>query len=166
MQPPRRIRKLFTGEAPADREGVRTLMEKLAREGDQAGHTDVRLIPQMREAVMERVERTSLRTAAREIGMSPSGLKKFLDGNMPYTKTIHRLRAWYVHHAADRQAETSDEAAFAAFGVLVHDLPSGMQSQTVEAMLHCIEQGYVTTRRPVPAWVTQMRQHYGIPPRD
>src|SRR5687767_9558164 len=83
MQPPRRIRKLFTGEAPADREGVRTLMEKLAREGDQAGHTDVRLIPQMREAVMERVERTSLRTAAREIGMSPSGLKKFLDGNMP-----------------------------------------------------------------------------------
>jgi hypothetical protein len=166
MQPPRRFRKLFAGMAPTDGDSLRALMAELAQEGETASQSEQRLIPQLRAAVAERVERTSLRSAAREIGMSPTGLKKFLDGNMPYTKTIHRLRAWYVHHAADRQEETSDEAAFAAFAVLVHDLPPGMQSQTVEAMLHCIEQGYVTTRRPVPAWVIQMRQHYGIPPRD
>ncbi|HEX2080021.1 MAG TPA: hypothetical protein VHG08_20045 [Longimicrobium sp.] len=152
--------------APKDGESLRALMAELAREGETASQSEQRLIPQLRAAVAERVERTSLRSAAREIGMSPTGLKKFLDGNMPYTKTIHRLRAWYVHHAADRQEETSGEAAFSAFGVLVHDLPPGTQSQTVEAMLHCIEQGYLTTRRPVPAWVRQLRQHYGVPPRD
>ncbi|HEU0299440.1 MAG TPA: hypothetical protein VFR37_08305 [Longimicrobium sp.] len=152
--------------APTDGESLRALMAELAREGENASQQEQRLIPQLRAAVAERVERTSLRSAAREIGMSPTGLKKFLDGNMPYTKTIHRLRAWYVHHAADRQEVTSDDDAFAALRVLVHDLPPGTQSQTVEAMLHCIEQGYVITRRPVPAWVEQMRRHYGIPPRD
>src|SRR5688500_7374533 len=165
MQPPRRIRKLFTGEAPTDPEGVRALMEKLARQGDAEGQTDVRLIPQMREAVMERVERTSLRTAAREIGMSPSGLKKFLDGNMPYTKTIHRLRRWYLQHAALAREELSDEDAFAALRVLVHDLPPGMQAQTVDAMLHCMEQGFARSRRDVPPWVAGMRERYGLPPR-
>ena len=165
MQPPRRIRKLFAGDAPTDPEGVRALMEKLAREGDQAGQTDMRLIPQMREAVIERVERTSLRTAAREIGMSPSGLKKFLDGNMPYTKTIHRLRRWYLQHAAVAREELSDEDAFAALRVLVHDLPPGMQAQTVDAMLHCMEQSYTRSRRAIPPWVAEMRERYGVPPR-
>ena len=166
MQPPRRLRKFFGGMAPTDGDSLRALMEELAREGETASESEQRLIPQLRAAVAERVERTSLRSAAREIGMSPTGLKKFLDGNMPYTKTIHRLRAWYVHHAADRQEETSDDAAFAAFGVLVHDLPPGTQAQTVEAMLHCIEQGYARSRRPVPAWLAQLRRQYGIPPRD
>lgn len=163
MQPPRRIRKLFTGEAPGDPEGVRALMEKLAIEGDEGGTLDVRLIPQMREAVMERVERTSLRTAAREIGMSPSGLKKFLDGNMPYTKTIHRLRRWYLQHAAQAREELSDEDAYAALRVLVYDLPASIQAQTVDAMLHCMEQSYIRTRRDVPPWVAEMRDRYGIP---
>jgi hypothetical protein len=165
MQPPRRIRKLFTGDAPTDPEGVRVLMEKLAKEGDTAGHTDVRLIPQMREAVMEHVERTSLRTAAREIGMSPSGLKKFLDGNMPYTKTIHRLRRWYLQHVAQGREELSDEDAFAALRVLVYDLPPGTQAQTVDAMLHCMEQSYARSRRETPPWIAEMRDRYGIAPR-
>ncbi|WP_420129605.1 hypothetical protein [Longimicrobium sp.] len=163
MQPPRRIRKLFTGDAPTDREGVRALMEKLAKQGNETGPTDVRLIPQMREAVMERVERTSLRTAAREIGMSPSGLKKFLDGNMPYTKTIHRLRRWYLAHAAEAREELTDEEAFAALRVLVHDLPPGMQAQTVEGMLHCMEQSYTRSRRDIPPWIAEMRARYSLP---
>lgn len=166
MEPPRRLRKLLAGTAPTDGASLRALMAELARAGETEAQAEQRLIPQLRAAVAERVERTSLRNAAREIGMSPTGLKKFLDGNMPYTKTIHRLRAWYVHHAADRQEETSDEAAFAALGVLVHAIPSATQAQTVEAMLHCIEQGYAGTRRPVPAWVAQLRRQYGVPPRD
>lgn len=162
MQPPRRIRKLFTGDAPTDPEGVRALMEKLARQGDDPAGLDVRLIPQMREAVVERVERTSLRTAAREIGMSPSGLKKFLDGNMPYTKTIHRLRRWYLQHTAQKREELSDEDAFAALRVLVFDLPPSAQANTVDAMLRCMEEAYVRTHREIPPWVAEMRARYGI----
>lgn len=163
MQPPRRIRRLFTGEAPTDPEAIRGLMEKLARKGDEGGQMDVRLIPLMRETVMEHVERTSLRTAAKEIGMSPSGLKKFLDGNMPYTKTIHRLRRWYLQHISRTREELSSEEVFAALRVLLYDLPAGVHAQTVEAVLQCMEQGYVRTHREIPAWVGQVRARYGIP---
>lgn len=118
---------------------------------------DAPLIPVMREAVTERVERTSLRTAAREIGMSPSGLKKFLDGNMPYTKTIHRLRRWYLQHAGDAHDDLSEDEAYAALSVLVHDLPPGARAYTTATMVDCVEQGYARTRRDVPAWVAGIR---------
>ncbi|HEX6369794.1 MAG TPA: hypothetical protein VF006_12820 [Longimicrobium sp.] len=157
MEPPRRIRKLIADDNSNDPDGVRALMEKLsAQDGPEQ-----RLIPLMREAVTERVERTSLRTAAREIGMSPSGLKKFLDGNMPYTKTIHRLRRWYLQHAGDAREELSEEEAYAALSVLVHDLPPGTRAATMAAMVECAEQGYARVRRDVPAWVAGIRDRWG-----
>mgnify|MGYP006143800199 CR=1 FL=1 len=165
MEPPRRLRKLLAGTAPTDGEGLRALMAELARDGETAAQQEQRLIPQLRAAVAERVERTSLRSAAREVGMSPTGLKKFLDGNMPYTKTIHRLRRWYLAHAAEAREELSDEDAYAALRVLVHDLPPGVQAQTVDAMLHCMEQSYTRSRRDIPPWVAEMRDRYGLPQR-
>lgn len=138
------------------------LAEVEGRKGTGGGAPEERVIPQIRTAVEQRVERTSLRSVAREIGMSPSGLKKFLDGNAPYTKTVHRLRNWYVQHAAD-QDEIGDDDAHAALRVLVHDLPPGMQAETVEAMLHCMEQGYTRSRRPLPQWMAEIRERYGLP---
>ena len=163
MQPPRRIRKFTGGETPTDPAGIRALMAELARQGEAANVPDQRLIPQLRTAVIERVERTSLRSAAREIGMSPTGLKKFLDGNMPYTKTIHRLRRWYLQHAADARDDITEEDAFAALRVLVHDLPADAQAQTIQGMLECMEQSYARSHRDVPAWVAEMRERYGLP---
>lgn len=62
----------------------------------------------LREAATERVKATSLRAASREIGMSPSGLQKFINGAEPYGPTIRRLRAWYGDEAAQReQAEAT-----------------------------------------------------------
>jgi hypothetical protein len=53
-----------------------------------------RRIEQLRDAVGEYLETTSLREAAREIGMSPTGLANFVNGATPYTHTIGKLRAW------------------------------------------------------------------------
>lgn len=140
MEPPRRIRELIADDKkPNDPDG---------------------LIPLMREAVTERAERTSLRTAAREIGMSPSGLKKFLDGNTPYTKTVHRLRRWYLQHAGDAREELSEDEAYAALSVLVHDLPPGARAYTMATMVDCVEQGYAHTRRDVPTWVSGIRDRW------
>ena len=133
-------------------------METLSPQEDSP---EQRLIPLMREAAMERVERTSLRAAAREIGMSPTGLKKVLDGNMPYTKTVHRLRRWYLQHAGDAREELSEDEAHAALSVLVHDLPPGTRAYTVASMVDCVVQGYARTRRDVPAWVTGIRERWG-----
>src|SRR5688572_8265908 len=53
----------------------------------------------VRAAAAARVEATSLRSVSREIGMSATGLSKFLDGNAPYLPTLNRLRNWYLRHA-------------------------------------------------------------------
>lgn len=162
MQPPRRNRRMTGGETPTDPAAVRALMKELARKEGGDAVPDQRLIPAMRTAVIERVERTSLRSAAREIGMSPTGLKKFLDGNMPYTKTIHRLRRWYLQHAADARAEISGEDAFAALRVLVHDLTPEAQAEAIQGMLRCMEESYTRSLRETPRWVAEMRARYGL----
>lgn len=50
----------------------------------------------VRSALRQRIEVTSLRTAAREVGMSPTGLRGFVDGSDPYVKTVRRARAWFA----------------------------------------------------------------------
>src|SRR6476661_8499936 len=82
-------------------------------------HASIRHI---REVASARVQATSLRRVAREIGMSPTGLRKFLDGTEPYTPTLHRLRVWYVRYAATPADEVAKEEASAALAVLTHDL--------------------------------------------
>jgi hypothetical protein len=64
----------------------------------------------IREEIAARVNATSLRRVAREVGMSPTGLRKFLDGADPYSPTVHRLRVWYLKFAIERApaAEVSD----------------------------------------------------------
>src|SRR5215212_7633430 len=53
-----------------------------------------RLVEKCRNAVRSYLGRVSLREAAREIGMSPTGLRKFADGGEPYAPTVHKLREW------------------------------------------------------------------------
>jgi hypothetical protein len=59
-----------------------------------------------RGAVREAIARSTLRTVAKDVGMSPSGLQKFLNGTNPYGKTRERLHVWYFR-----------EAGFSSFGV-------------------------------------------------
>ena len=51
--------------------------------------------PGFRIALASEIERTTLRAVARKVGMSPTGLTKFLDGGQPYGPTVARLRRWY-----------------------------------------------------------------------
>lgn len=49
----------------------------------------------LREAVRLRVAHSSLRLAAREIGISHAALRAFLNGTEPYGKNEGKLREWY-----------------------------------------------------------------------
>ena len=66
----------------------------------------------LREAAVARVENSSLRGVAREIGMSPMGLRNFLHGTEPYAPTLRRLRNWYVKYAAVRSGNVHTEDAY------------------------------------------------------
>lgn len=111
----------------------------------------------LREMVAARAENTSLRSVAREIGMSPTGLKKFLQGTAPYSPTLRRLRAWYVQYAAVPSGDVAFEDAQAAINVLVHDLPPVPRRRTVDRLMACLARGYDESGKSPPSWITQLR---------
>jgi len=117
----------------------------------------------LRETAAARVESTSLRGVAREIGMSPTGLKKFLLGTAPYSPTLRRLRKWYIQHAALPTGEVSQHDASAALAVLTHDLPPEPRRTAADCVLDCLAKGYDASGRGRPRWVADLRAQYGTP---
>lgn len=52
----------------------------------------------VRRVVAERAAETSLHSTATEIGMSYTGLRGFLAGGRPHTKTRKKVLGWYAQH--------------------------------------------------------------------
>jgi hypothetical protein len=111
----------------------------------------------LRETAAARVENTSLRSVAREIGMSPTGLKKFLQGTAPYSPTLRRLRSWYVQYAAVQSGNVGLEDATAALNVLVHDLAPDPRRDTAGCLLECVGRGYDQSGKARPSWMTELQ---------
>ena len=93
----------------------------------------------LREAARHFVDATSLRQAARDIGMSPTGLRGFLDGADPYVKTARKLAEWYVREARRQPVELTSQTALAALDLLTKHLPVARRAAAAAelvALLH------------------------------
>jgi prevent-host-death family protein len=77
-------------------------------------------LQRLRETIASRVEASSLRTVARQVGMSPMGLKKFILGQEPYSRTQQRLLAWWLREVTGTVPAEAGEAVEAA-----RDRPGG-----------------------------------------
>ncbi|HEX6751703.1 MAG TPA: hypothetical protein VF092_30700 [Longimicrobium sp.] len=124
-------------------------------------HSREATVSHLREMAANRVENTSLRGVAREIGMSPTGLKKFLMGTAPYSPTLRRLRKWYLQYAALPTAELTYQEASAALLVLTHDLSPEPRREASDGVLDSVAQGYDASGRARPRWVDELRAEYG-----
>src|ERR1700745_791520 len=122
---------------------------------DPNPHRDA-TVRHLRDMAAARVERTSLRGVAREIGMSPTGLKKFLMGTSPYSPTLRRLRKWYLQHAALPTGEGAYHDASPALVVLTHDLQPEPRREAADCLLECLERGYQLSGRSRPRWVSEL----------
>src|SRR5215216_7771833 len=91
------------------------------------------------EAARLYVDATSLRHAAREIGMSPTGLRGFIDGADPYVKTTRKLTEWYVREIQNRSAELSTESARAALSLLLKHFPPSQRPGAAAEMLDVLD---------------------------
>lgn len=60
-----------------------------------AGEPGVSLL-RLRAALRARVERTSLRAVARDVGITHRGLSKILGGTRPQLQTRRKLDVWYT----------------------------------------------------------------------
>ena len=104
----------------------------------------------LRQAASRSVSAASLRQVAREVGMSPSGLQKFLSGSSPYSTTRKKLERWYGRAGPP----PDDHSVRAAVDVLVHDLPPVERVEATDRILVAVEQ----SRGGKPLrWVKQLR---------
>ena len=110
----------------------------------------------LREAARLYVDATSLRHAARDIGMSPTGLRGFIDGADPYVKTTRKLTEWYVREIQNRNAELSSESASAALSLLVKHHPPSQRDATINEILEVIDRRCRDTSTARPLWLSEM----------
>ncbi len=111
-------------------------------------------VADLRQALKAEAQATSLRNVSRMVGMSPTGLQKFLDGGHPYSATRRKLERWYLLHGPGRlRAGLHGDSALSILRVLVQDLSPARHRPTMEMLLDSLEEAYRTARLPRPAWL-------------
>lgn len=95
-------------------------------------------ITAMREAAARNVDQYGLRRIARQIGMSPSGLKKFLKGAAPYRKTLHKVSEWSARAAVEDTRSPRDVLV----DELVETVPEGARDHAREQIVRILEQAF------------------------
>lgn len=115
-------------------------------------------ITRLREAVTIRVQATSLRSVARQVGMSPSGLDKFLNGAMPYQKSRRRLFDWLHRERSNLGAGLTVDGIAAALGSLVRDLPPDRRERALNVLLGTLQELYATHTETAPPWLSEIMQ--------
>jgi hypothetical protein len=115
-------------------------------------------ITRLREAVTIRVQATSLRSVARQVGMSPSGLDKFLAGAMPYQKSRRRLFDWLHRERDNLGADLTVDGVAAALGSLVRDLPPDRRGRALDTLLETLHALYDEHSEMSPPWLAEITQ--------
>ncbi len=123
-------------------------------------------LDRVRDVLAERVDAHSLRRVAREVGMSPSGLQKFLDGATPYSSTRRKLERWYVREAATYGGEPGVESLLAALHVLGQGLPRAERDRALADIVDRLEAAYRAAGRTPPDWLAELRGGRARPSRD
>ncbi len=115
-------------------------------------------VSRLRGAVSRSVLATSLRHVARDVGMSPTGLQKFISGAQPYSATMKKLVLWYA-----RSGQSPDRhSALAALEVLVQELPPAERQEAMERILLVLETWNQEKTRTVPVWILELRSQIGL----
>jgi transcriptional regulator with XRE-family HTH domain len=91
----------------------------------------------IRAELEEALGTSSLRSVARAVGMSPSGLAKVLAGGQPYRPTLAKLRAWRVRRQAGGEYASDD----AALDALLRRIPERSRARVREEILAILERG-------------------------
>lgn len=106
----------------------------------------------IRDAVRRAVQRDSLRSVARELEMSPSGLRGFIDGANSYGKTKEKLRVWYALHLGDSGSELSPETAAGLVETLLREIPDSRRAAARDRVLGAFAGAFEAAEVAPPAW--------------
>lgn len=108
------------------------------------------------EALRAMVQRytyaTSLRHVAALVGMSPEGVRKFLDGSIPAPRTWRKL-VTLSRMEAVQEDRMADAPARVALSYAVAHLPAAERYAAVEELRAVVARRSRAAGVPVPAWV-------------
>jgi hypothetical protein len=92
---------------------------------------------EIRADLEEELGRSSLRSVARAVGMSPSGLSKVLAGGQPFRQTLTKLRAWRSRRRDGGASMTED----AALDALLRRIPERRRPRVRDEIRAILERG-------------------------
>jgi hypothetical protein len=115
----------------------------------------------LRDAVRLRVEGSTLRAVAAEVGLSFSGLRSFLAGTKPHPRTLEKLHAWFERLSEDDQVAFFLQGTF--FG-LITDFPEEVwqlypherRLALAELALSMAQTFFGALNRPVPESIVSL----------
>jgi hypothetical protein len=109
-----------------------------------------------REAELAR-DAISLRSVAREVGITPMGLRYFLlNQGKQQARTVRKLNEWYVRRMATRPPEGEDEAR-AALTILAGFYPQAERFRVLGGFLDSMEREFRDSGIEPPAWLAKLR---------
>lgn len=110
-----------------------------------------------REAGLAR-DASSLRAVAREVDITPMGLRAFLmNAGTPQARTVRKLNQWYVRRMATRLPEGEDEAR-AALTILAGYYPEPQRPAVIRGVLDSLERAFRVGGMEVPGWLHKLRR--------
>lgn len=134
-------------------ESAQSGQEKVvAPESECPGPQIAARIERVRAAITAAVEATTLRRVAEEVGMSKSGLAKFIAGSEPYSKTRRQLERWYVRTQAEDLSGVTPVEAELALSVLLHDFPAADRPRARSRLMQLLRDEF-TAAGGVPKWL-------------
>jgi hypothetical protein len=113
----------------------------------------------LRAALKRRAEETSVRQAAAEVGMSHGGVHNFITRDeLPYGKTLAKLRAWYLRHWAEGGEGLSAHTAAYLIEQMLAAIPPDHRAAARTEVLEGLDRLYRKHGTPPPAWLHELRR--------
>jgi hypothetical protein len=110
-------------------------------------------IERLRRDVRARVEGMTLRHVARQVGMTPEGLRRFLLGRDPQTATSRKVERYVARQTPPMGGAT----AFIVLRALVQDLPPARQPAAVAALARSVEGAVARAGCEPPRWLAEIQ---------
>jgi hypothetical protein len=104
----------------------------------------------IRAAAARAAKVNGIRATARDVGMSVTGFRAFLEGSTPFRSTREKLTAWYLRRAAAGEPGPTAGVADAALAVLVAHLPPEEQEAAMKELRDVVKR---ITRGAKPDWL-------------
>ncbi|HEX2190486.1 MAG TPA: hypothetical protein VHG51_16375 [Longimicrobiaceae bacterium] len=116
---------------------------------------DTREQAELRRAVTQAAETQGVREVARQVGMSPMGLRNVTKGVQPHPRTWAKLREWYARERG-AHVEMGEDAAPVALEAFLQLIAPTLRVPVREAIVGALGRLYGEAGLPAPAWLTEM----------